>query len=200
MAVQSRDKRALALLAGATVLFLLLQTDWLLPAPGGGGGSTESVEAVETAFRLARAKARRQPLVKAESAAAAKALEQIEEGLLASETAALANAEMRQIVEQLLTAEGIAMKSSRFASVELEGDSYARVPLTVDFDCRIEQFVNWMAAVANAPQLLSTRRIEISPGNKETKGIRVRVTVGGYLPASRTPELTEKAAGPGATL
>ena len=62
---------------------------------------------------------------------------------------------MRQLVEDLLTAEGIAMRGSRFGTVTLEGESYTQVPLIVDFECQIEQFVNWMAAVANAPQLLS---------------------------------------------
>ena len=200
MQIQGRDRKALIALAAVLVLFVILQFDFVLPAPGSTAAGVGTVDAVEQAFRLAQAKARRKPLVDAEAQATAAALAEIEKRLLASENAALAKAEMRQLVEDLLTAEGISMQGSRFGNVVLEGDDYAQVPLIVNFECRIEQFVNWMAAVANAPQLLSTRQIQLAPGNAATKAVRVQVAVSGYLPASRTPELVQSAASNGATL
>jgi hypothetical protein len=98
----------------------------------------------------------------------------------------------------LLTAEQITMQSSQFGAVRLEQETFAQVPLVVNFTCAIEQFVNLMAAVANAPQALSTRQIRINPGSTDTKTVRVQLTVSGYLPASRTPELVRKTQAGGA--
>jgi hypothetical protein len=200
MEIQSRDRKALIGLGVALGLFVILQFDFILPAPGSGAPDAGTVEGVEQAFRLAHVKARRKPLVDAEAQATSNALAEIEKRLLASENAALAKAEMRQLVEDLLTAEGIAMRGSRFGTVALEGEDYAQVPLIVDFECQIEQFVNWMAAVANAAELLSTRRIQLNPGNRETKSVRAQVAVSGYLPVSRTPELVQTSASSGVTL
>jgi hypothetical protein len=84
--------------------------------------------------------------------------------------------------------------------VQLEGEDYAQVPVTVDFQCGIEQFVNLMAGVANAPALLSTRRVRMTMANPSTKSVKVQLTVSGYLPVSRTPELQPKSGSTGAAL
>ncbi len=200
MEIQGRDRKALIGLGIALGLFVILQFDSILPGPGSGAPGTGTVESVEQAFRLAQVKARRKPLVDAEAQGTVKALAEIEKRLLASENAALAKAEMRQLVEDLLTSEGIAMRGSRFGTVALEERGYAQVPLIVDFECQIEQLVNWMAAVANAPQLLSTRRIQLNMGNRLTKSVRAQVSVSGYLPVSRTPELVQSSPSKGVTL
>ena len=191
----ARDKRALIGLGIAVVLFLLLLTDVPLPGLGGGPTGSTSVEAAEQKLRLTRARAGRGPLVEAEAKSARESLKGLEEGLLASENAALAKAEMRQIVEDLLRAEGIAMESAGFAAVERQGEYYAAVPVVVDVSCRIEQFVNWLAAVGNAPKLLATRMIRVGSANKDTKAVKARVTVAGFLPVARTPELIEDESG-----
>ena len=192
-----RDKKALIGLGIAVVLFLLLQTDMPLPGLGGGATGAASVEAAEQKLRLTRARAGRAPLVEAVAKSARESLEGLEKGLLESQNAALAKAEMRQIVEDLLRAEGIAMDSAGFAAVEREGEHYATVPIVIDVSCRIEQFVNWLAAVGNAPKLLATRTIRVGSVNKETKAVKARVTVAGFLPVARTPELIEDESGLG---
>ena len=158
------------------------------------GASGDSVHALEERLRLAQARARRKPGAEAELADVAAQLQQHEKRLLDSADAALAQAEMQSIAEQLLSAEGLAMSSSRFAAVELEQDAYAQAPLVIDFTCQIEQFVNLMASIADAPKLLATRSIRIQQDKPETKSVRVQMTLAGYLPAERTPELLEKKA------
>jgi len=90
------------------------------------------------------------------------------------------------------------MEASQFGAVQLDGEDYAQVPLNVNFRCGIEQFVNLMAAIANAPELLATRRIRVTPENRATKSVRVQLTVAGLLPIARTPELQPKTAARGA--
>lgn len=195
-----RDKRALIGLGVSVVLFALLQIDVSLPGLRSASTGAAPIEAVEQSLKLARARAGRGPLVQAEAKAARVALDEIEEGLLSSENTALALAEMRQILENLLRVEDIAMKSAKFSAVKREGDYYTAVPVDVNFTCRIEQFVNWIAAVGNAPQLLSTRRMSINSTNSDTKTVTVNVTVAGFLPVSRTPELTKSEITPGGLL
>ena len=191
--LQSRDRRALTILGGAAILFLLLQTDFLIPAGGGESGyAAGSVEASEEKLLLAQTRVRQKPEVDAEFKAMAAAQQALEKGLLSSETAALAQAEMREMIGGLLASAGITMRASRFGTVRLEGEDYAQIPLIVDFSCTIERLVNLTADIANAESVLSSRAIDISPSNPETKSVQVQLTVSGYLPVSRTPELVKK--------
>jgi Tfp pilus assembly protein PilO len=190
-AMSTRDRRALMLLGGAVVLFALLQFDVIMP--GGAGTMTAApVAAVEEQLLTAQVAARQRPLTDVELKAAQATLENAEKRLLLSETAALASAEMREIVGKILEAEGIKMDASQFGRAELEGDHYTQIPLVVRFNCAIEQVVNLMAAIGNAGPLLTTRQVRINPSKSETKTVAVQITVAGYLPVSRTPELVKK--------
>ena len=195
MQVSDRDRRALLFLGIAAVLFLLLQTDLLFPSPDAAASGSASIEAEENKLLLAQTQVRQEPLLSSEYQALRSVEEVLEARLLKSETAALAQAEMRERVGELLEGAGIGMKASRFGTVETEGEDFAQVPLVVDFDCDITRFVNLMADIANAPELLSTREIKVSAGNQKTKSVRVELTVSGYLPISRTPELVKKSRG-----
>ncbi len=192
MPVSDRDRRALMFLGIAFVLFLLLQTDWILPAPNATASMPGSIEAEQNKLLLAQTQVRQEPLLSAEYRSLRSLEESLEDRLLESETAALAQAEMRERVGQLLEAAGISMRASRFTNVKAEGEDFAQVPLIVDFTCDITRFVNLLADIANAQELLSTREIKVSSANPKTKAVRVELTVSGYLPIARTPELIEK--------
>ena len=199
--MSQRDKRALLILGVAVALFAVLQLD--IFAPSGGSSSSVSgdrIAVLEQGLELARDRAARKPLTEAELAAARTLLGSVEQRLLASENPALAQAEMRSLVGDLLSAEGVALGSSQFGQVESEQDEYAMVPLSVDFTCSIEQLVNLTAAIANAPKLLTTRLIRVRPEKPEVKSIQVRLTVAGYLPIERAPELMPKPDGAGGSL
>jgi Tfp pilus assembly protein PilO len=192
MQVSDKDRRALLILGAAFVLFLLFQTDLIFPAPDASASASQSIEAEENQLLLAQTQVRQEPLLSSENQAVRALEESLEARLLKSETAALAQAEMRERVGELLQGAGISMRASRFAPVEAEGDDFAQVPLVIDFDCDITRFVNLLADVANAPELLSTREIKVSSSNQKTKSVRVELTVSGYLPISRTPGLVKK--------
>ena len=192
MPVSDRDRRALLFLGIAFVLFLLLQTDWILPPPGAAVSSLGSVEAEQNKLLLAQTQVRQEPLLSAEYRSSKSLEESLEDRLLESETAALAQAEMRERVGELLEGAGISMRASRFANVEAEGEDFAQVPLIVDFTCDVTRFVNLLADIANAQEILSTREIKVSLANPKTKAVRVELTISGYLPITSTPELIKK--------
>ena len=192
MPVADRDRRALMFLGIAFVLFLLLQTDWILPPQGATASTPGSIEAEQNKLLLAQAQVRQEPLLSAEYRSLRSIEESLEDRLLESETAALAQAEMRERVGELLEGAGISMLASRFTTVKAEGEDFAQVPLIVDFTCDVTRFVNLLADIANAQELLSTREIKVLSANPKTKAVRVQLTVSGYLPIARTPELIKK--------
>ena len=192
MPVSARDRRALLFLGIAFVLFLLLQTDWILPPPGAVASALGSVEAEQNKLLLAQTQVRQEPLLSAEYRSLKSLEESLEDRLLESETAALAQAEMRERVGELLEDAGISMRASRFTNVEAEGEDFAQVPLIVDFTCDVTRFVNLLADIANAQEILSTREIKVSLANPKTKAVRVELTISGYLPITSTPELIKK--------
>ena len=188
--VSQRDRKALILLGAAVALFLVLQLDILAPSSATATTSSDAaLDVLEQRLQLAQVQARQRPLTEAELSAAERRLQKLESRLLESEDSALAQAEMRSLVGDLLKAEGIPLDSSRFGTVRLEQDHYTQVPLVVEFTCGIEQMVNLMATMANSARLLTTREIRVQPQQREVKSIHVRMTVVGYLPVDRTPEL-----------
>ena len=147
--------------------------------------STSSVEAAEKRLRRLQQMAQQKPARAAEAEAAARSLAEAEQGLLQGATPALASAEMQQILKDLLVAQGIAMASSEFGAVKPAGEHYAQVLLTVVFACGIEQWINLMTAIRNAPRVLATLDQRLTAADPKNKTVQARLTVAGYIPAPR---------------
>ena len=184
--LNQRDRRALLILGAALAAWLLLQFGF--PA-GRGAGSvlTPQVEVAEKRLRRLQAVASQRPRAAAEAEAAARALAESEKGLLKAATPALASAEMQQILKDMLGRQGIGLQGSEFGPVKAVSEDYAQVPLTVGFNCGIDQWINLMAALRNAPQVLSSLELRIVPGDPKSKLVQVRMIVAGYIPASLLP-------------
>ena len=178
-----RDRRALALLGTAAVLFVILQYG-VLPRSGGGAGSATPVDVLEKRLQRLQQVARQKSRAVAEAGAAARELAEAEKGLLQAATPALASAEMQRIAKELLASQGVTLQASEFGPVKAAGEDYAQVPLTVNFTCGIEQWINTMAALHNAPQVLSTLEVRLAGHEPKLKTVQVRMVVAGYIPAS----------------
>lgn len=181
--LSQRDRRALLLLGAAVAVFLVLQFG-VLPRTAGGVVSSTPVDVLERRLLRLQQVAQQKPRAAAEAQTAARELAAIEQGLLKAATPALASAQMQQILKDLLTSQGINLQASEFGMVKAVGEDYAQVPLTVIFICSIDQWINWMAAVRNAPQLLSTVEMRLLPKEPAKKTVEVRMVVAGYIPAS----------------
>jgi len=156
---------------------------WLKPPAGSQPvtAAPSSVATLEKRLRRLQERASQKPLVAAEAEAAARALAETERGLLRGATPALASAEMQQLMKQMLQTHGINMQASEFGPVKTAGEDYSQVPLSVSFPCAIEQWINLMVALRNAPQVLATQNIRLSPGDQKNKLMNVHMVVAGYI-------------------
>lgn len=178
-----RDKRALKALAIA----LGVAAIWLgHNAMSTGSSPTASIEALEQRYMLARGKAAREPGRERDARILVRSLQILESRLLAAESPSLAQAEIRSISTTLLSEAGIGSPVSAFGSAGSGTDSYIGIPLDLEFVCRTDQLVSFMAGLAGAGPILATRDVRISVESIEAKTIRVRLTVEGYLRSDGT--------------
>lgn len=111
-----------------------------------------------------------------------------EKGLIVAETAAQAQAQLLEIIRRTGQKEGIDVRGAEELRVKPLAGDYGEVSVTVTFNCAIEQFVNFLAALANEPQLLATNDIRIASGNPKQKTIQVRLGLSGVVPKKLVPE------------
>jgi Tfp pilus assembly protein PilO len=182
-AMSQRDRRALLLLGAALVVFLVMQFG-VLPHSGAGPESSTPVGVLEKRLARLQQVERQKPRAAAAAEAASRDLAEVEKGLLKAATPAQASAEMQQLLRDLLRGQGMNMQSSEFGPIRPAGEDYAQVPLTVNFSCGIEQWINFMAALRNAPQVLSTIEVRMASADMRNKTVQVRMIVAGYIPAS----------------
>jgi hypothetical protein len=188
MTITTRDRRALALLATGLVIVLglrfLVYSDKRLEEPR----AAQSIPLAETRLNRLRQlsaslAAKEEVLKKAVAAAAAR-----EEGILHADTAPQAQAQVLQIVRRLGKAEGIEVRGGEMGSVRKFGDDYGEALVAVTFECRIEQLVNLLAAIANEKSLVATNSIRVASANSKEKTVNVRLEIAGVVPRSLVPE------------
>ncbi len=191
MNLSQRDRRALIGL-GAAVMLTLVVYLW----PQGGGpeevGVAGGVETAEQRLAQVRRLAAQVPAKEAQLAALQADLANWEQGLIASETAQQAQADLLTILREIGARQDPPLE---FASVEIGqveplsgSEDYGEAKVSVSFDCTIEQLVNLMADLTAQPPAVVTDEIRISTRNEEDKTIQVRLRVSGAVPGALVPE------------
>jgi hypothetical protein len=188
MNVGTLDRRTLFILLGGLLALAILYF-------GGYGGHQATVVAASDSIPLAerrlahlREVAATVPGKEAVLKVAAAELQTREKGMLKADTIPQAQALLLGVIRSVGAANGIdarGMEDQRFKPM---GNDYAEVSVTVSFLCGIEQLVNFMAALANEPELLATNSIQITGGNDRKKNIQVRLSLSGVVPRKLIPE------------
>ena len=62
------------------------------------------------------------------------------------------------------------------------GDNYGAVNVSIQIECRIDQLINFLAALAARPELIATRDLRVVAGDPKQKILNVRLTVAGIVP------------------
>lgn len=201
MNISAQDRRALKILAvamGAAALYVGYQY-W--PASTSASApltaTSDSVEVAEQ--RLARlrdiaasANAKQDVLKRVTAELASR-----ETGVLQAETGPQALALVQTKIRELLMQEAppVDVRSTELAAIEPFGDKYGLAPVSVQFECRVEQLVNVMAALAAQTELITTRDITVTAANPRNKTVRVRLTVAGVVPKNLVPDKGKKGTG-----
>jgi hypothetical protein len=112
-----------------------------------------------------------------------------EKGILVADTAAQAQAQILEVIRRVAKNEGVDVRGAEELNrVRALTADYGEVAVAVNFNCRIEQLVNFLAALANEPQLLATSDLRVSSTNPKDKTVAVRVSVSGVVPRQLVPE------------
>ena len=189
MTVGTLDRRTATMLGLGVAAILLLRFGFY----GGSGGTQvvaagDSVPAAEARLERLRKIASLVPAREAELRRAQEVLTGREKGLITAETAAQAQAQLLEIVRRVGQKEGIDVRGAEELKIKALGNDYGEVSATVTFHCAIEQFVNFMAALANEPQLLATSEVRVAAANAKQKTIQVRLGLSAVVPRKLVPE------------
>lgn len=190
MKLRKRDKRALALLAGALVVWLILQ--WALPSasPPQVVTVSESMLAAEKRLTWLRQLAGSVPGKEEALRQTSAELTGRERGILQAETAAQAQAQLLEILRRVAKAQTppLDIKGVELGQVARFGDDYGEVQVSITFESRIEELVNLLADLTKQPEALGTRDLRVASGNAKEKTIGLRLTVSGIVPRRLVPE------------
>jgi len=188
--VGTLDRRTLALL----LLMLVLLTAVMVRLRLASGAPAvvapeESISTAERRLERLRQVAATVPGKEAVLKQAVAELETRQSGILKAETAAQAGAQLLDVIRQAGMANGIDVRGAEEVNrVKQLANDYGEVAVTVTFACRIEQLVNFLAALANQPQILATNEINISGGTDKNKNVQVRLGLSGVVPKKLVPE------------
>lgn len=188
MTVSPRERRALAILGAALVVWAVLE---FVVLPDGGTPAAELVSANPAQLRQRVALLR-------QTAAALPARESIlkqadadladrERGIIQADTFAEAQAELVQTARRVGNSNQLDVRSSDFGAPKVFGD-YGLVYATVTFDCHIEQLLNFLADLTREPELIVPSEERISSGNAKDKLMSVRMVLAGVVQKKLIPE------------
>jgi hypothetical protein len=187
MKLDKRDRRAVLLLAAALLVMLLLK--WSVKAgPEVAEAAADSVEMAEKKLTRLRQLAATVPGKEALLKQANAQLAVKEEGVIHADTAQQAQAQLLQTIRTLGKTESIDARGGEFGPVKPLGDDYGEVSVAVSFECGIDRFVNFLAALTSEKALLATSEMRITSANPKEKTVNVRLTLSGVIPRKLVPE------------
>ncbi|MGA2737320.1 MAG: GspMb/PilO family protein [Bryobacteraceae bacterium] len=190
MTTGTLDRRTLLILAAGVLFVLVLRFVVMAdkqPEAATAAAVQDSVPLAEKRLATLRETAATVPGKEKAAKQAAAQLATREKGMILADTAAQAQAQLLEIIRRVGKDEGIDVRGAEEMKILPLADDYGEVVVAVSFTCRIEQFVNFMTALANRPELLATNGIRVSAGNPKEKTVSVRLGLSGVAPRKLVP-------------
>jgi hypothetical protein len=188
MKLGKRDQRAVLLLALAAAVMVVVKFGVGSSGPEVAEASVDSVEMAEKKLLRFRQLAATVPAKEAAQKQARAELASRETGIIPGDTAQQAQAQLLQVIRALGKTENIDARGGEFGPVRPLGEDYGEVTVTVAFECRIEQLLNFLAALTAEKSLLATNEIRIVSANPKEKTVNVRLALSGVIPRKLVPE------------
>ncbi len=185
--IEGRDRRALLLLCLAVAAALILRFGVYGDSAPAAVAAPDTAAVAEKRLQNMRRIAAGVPSREEALKAARKVLAESEKGLIQGATAAQAQARMMQSVRAVGKAEGIDVRGAEIGEVKVFAENYGTVLLAVSFECRIEQLVNFLAALGREPEAISTNDIRVTLANPKEKTVSVRLGLAGLVSKELVP-------------
>ena len=191
MSTFTRDRKTILFVVAALLLVAVLARYGVFS----GSGTAPAVAAVDS---VALAEKRLELL--REKAAAAPGREQVlqkvkaellerEKGIVLADTSEEARAHLLETLHATAGANGFdARGANTLPQPKPLGKDYGQVSVGQEFTCGIDQLVNFLAAIANQPEILATESIYIGARGDKNKTVQVRLTLSGVVPRKLVPE------------
>jgi Type II secretion system (T2SS), protein M subtype b len=203
MTLGDRDRRALvilgiALVAGGAIYWFSNSSpspSSSSPASSKTGGSVavapiDSIDRAQNRLAMLRRQAATLPGKDAVLKQVSAELSEREKGLITGDTAEQAQAQLLQVVNRVAKQQNPPIQTGQ---VELGrprsyGTAYGEVSVSLTLTCRIDELVNFLAALGAQPELTATEEIRFGASNPKQKTMPVRLTVTGLVARSLLPK------------
>ena len=198
MTMTERDRRALVIWAAVMVVGGLVY--WYSnssPSSSSGSAKTstpanspvDSIDRGQQRLALLRRQAATLPGKQAVLKQVSLELARREKGLIPGDTAEQAQAQLLQIVKRVAQQQTPPLDVGQ---VELGrprpfGTAYGQVSVSITLNCRIEDLVNYLAALSAQPELTATEEIRLGTSHPKQKTIPVRLTISGLVARRLVP-------------
>ena len=188
--LEPREKKAVIVL-GATLALtavVLAYEFWPAGNTAAAGAAAQSVPQMEQRLARVRDIAATIPGKQEILKKVAGDLEAREKGLIRADTPQQAQAQVITIVRGVAGAEGVEIRATELGAIAPFGDDYGSVGVSIQAECRIEQLLNFLAALAARPEMIATRDLRVVAADPKQKMLNVRITVAGIVPKSLAPQ------------
>ena len=160
---------------------------------GGGQGSVvasqDTIPVAKQRLEILRRKAATVPAKEAILKQVTGELQARETGIVQAPTAEQARAHLMDELHKTAGTNGFDTQgAAQLPEPKPLGQDYGQVAVGQNFTCGIDQLVNFLSAIANEPEILSTDTIIVSPARDKNKNISVRLIFSGVIPKSLIPE------------
>jgi hypothetical protein len=183
------DRKTLAILVGGITLLVIRVVTLNRDSPPPVVASGNSIPIAEHRLERMRLLAATVPGKETVLKQAMAELSAREKGILNADTAAQAGAQLLDVIRRVAMTNGIDARGAEEVNrIKPLANDYGEVAVTVQFTCGIEQLVNFLAALANEPQILSTNEISVSGGNDKNKNVQVRLGLSGVVAKKLVPK------------
>ena len=187
MNLTTRDQRAMVLLGAGLVTVLVLRF-------GVYGDRQVAVVAANDSIPVAEKRLARLRQVAASVPAKHAQLKDLtaqaalrEKGVIQAPTAQQAQAHLLETIRRVGKMEHIDVRGGEFPELRPLGADYGQASVSVNFECHIEDLVNFLADLTKESELLATDEVRVAAANPKDKTVSVRLTLAGVVPRNLVP-------------
>jgi hypothetical protein len=194
MTLGDRDRRALVILGAALLVGGLIY--WLSSSPPSSSGESAKIAPVDSIDRAQKrlAMLRKQAATllgkQAVLQQASAELSEREKGLIPGDTADQAQAQLLQVVKRVAKQQTppLEMGQVELGRPRSYSSAYGLVSVSITLTCRIDELVNFLAALGAQPELTATDEIRFGASHPKQKTMPVRLTVSGLVARRLIPQ------------